>query len=154
MISEVFDTTRYPHGCSTDEKVGWIDRRSACECQVYINPICSTFFGNVPVFSVCSYVLFPPLISPSPLIVYTHTYIHLPKSQSTYYPSLIPRRIFFLFDPSSRSPPVCVLLAVFVSFQMPDLFQTFQTYFIFLGPLVVHFGILLELFEFRWPSSH
>lgn len=30
--SEVFDTTRYPHGCSTDEKVGWIDRRSACEC--------------------------------------------------------------------------------------------------------------------------
>lgn len=31
-ISEVFDTTRYPHGCSTDEKVGWIDRRSACEC--------------------------------------------------------------------------------------------------------------------------
>lgn len=32
MISEVFDTTRYPHGCSTDEKVGWIDRRSACEC--------------------------------------------------------------------------------------------------------------------------
>lgn len=32
ILSEVFDTTRYPHGCSTDEKVGWIDRRSACEC--------------------------------------------------------------------------------------------------------------------------
>lgn len=67
--------------------------------------------------SVCVPTFYsPPPISPSLLIVYTHTYIHLPKSQSTYYPSLIPRRIFFLFDPSSRSPPVCVLLAVFVSF--------------------------------------
>lgn len=74
---------------------------------MYINPICSTFFGNVPVFSVCSYVLFPPLPSPfSPHHVYAYirtssqesvNLLPLFDTQTNFFFSLIHRLVLLPF---------------------------------------------------------
>lgn len=101
ILSEVFDTTRYPHGCSTDEKVGWIDRRSACECQVYINPICPTFFWR------CARIQCAPTFYSS-IQPYISSLCH-PKNHSIYP---IWYGDEFFSDPVASRSHICVLLAV------------------------------------------
>lgn len=79
---------------------------------------------------------FYSLPSLSPHRVYAYIYIYIfPRVSQPTIPLWYPRRIFFLFDPSSRSPfPFAFCLLFLCRFRLPDLFQTFQTYFIFLGP--------------------
>lgn len=73
---------------------------------MYINPICSTFFGNVPVFSVCSYVLFPPslpLLPSSRIRIHTYIFprvsqpITLFDTQTNFFFSLIHRLVLLPF---------------------------------------------------------
>lgn len=99
---------------------------------------------------------FYSLPSLSPHRVYAYIYIYIfPRVSQPTIPLWYPRRIFFLFDPSSRSPsPFAFCLLFLCRFRCLIYFKRFKRILYSLVPLVVHFGILLELFEFRWPSSH